>query len=107
MSGTTPPNLTNAAIAAAKDLPTLYANLQAVDPALAAQLTGGATTATMTPISTAVVGGLVWLSTKYGLNWDQHFCEILVLVGGAAAGYISHWLASCSKKAAIAAAPTA
>ena len=107
MSGTTTPNLTNDAIAAAKDLPTLYANLQAADPALAAQLVGGATSATTTPLGSVLVSGIVWASARYGLGWDAHFCEVLAMAGMAIGGYAAHWLASRSKKAAVVAAPTA
>ena len=107
MSGTTTPNLTNDAIAAAKDLPSLYANLKAADPALAAQLVGGATSGTATPLGSVIAAGVVWVSSRYGLGWDESFCAVLSAAAVALGGYIAHALQSRGKKAAVVAAPTA
>lgn len=71
----------NTAIADAKDLPALVTKLNEIDPAYGQQLTGKALLASKTPWGTLAVGAAAWLSTHYGLGWDEATAS---LVGGAA-----------------------
>lgn len=60
------------AINAAKDLPSLVSNIQAVDPALAQQLTGKALIASKSVYGVIATTALTWAVTKYGLGWDAN-----------------------------------
>lgn len=72
--------LTNNAVAAARDLPDLVNKLQAVAPGLADQLTPKALTQSKSFYVTPFVTVLTWASTKYGLGWDPHTCEVVAVV---------------------------
>ncbi len=75
----------NEAIAAAKSLPNLIANLYALNPALATQLETKPLLASRTPWGTLAAGVVAWLSTRYGFGFDDTTCSLLsgiaVLVG--------------------------
>ena len=55
----------NAAIATAKSLPNLIANLYALDPALATQLESKTLLASKTPWGTLTAGVVAWVSSRY------------------------------------------
>jgi hypothetical protein len=63
--------MVDGAIAAARNLPELTKNLRAVDPALAQQFAGKTLIASKTPWGTIAITAVAYLSTKYGLGWDQ------------------------------------
>ena len=80
-----PTTAVNDAIAAAKSLPNLIANLYALDPALATQLETKPLLASRTPWGTLAAGIVAWLSTRYGFGFDETTCSLLsgiaVLIG--------------------------
>ena len=75
----------NEAIAAAKSLPNLVANLYALDPALATQLESKPLLASKTPWGTLAAGVIAWISSRYGFGFDETTCGLLsgvaVLIG--------------------------
>ncbi len=78
----------NEAIAAAKSLPNLIANLYALDPALATQLETKPLLASKTPWGTLAAGVIAWVSSRYGFGFDETTCGLLsgmaVLLGSYA-----------------------
>ena len=78
----------NEAIAAAKSLPNLIANLYALDPALAAQLESKPLLASKSPWGTLAAGVVAWLSSRYGFGFDETTCGLVsgvaVLLGSYA-----------------------
>ncbi len=74
-------SLTDTAVAAAKNLPDLVANLKQIDSPLAQQIEGKPLAASRTPWGTLATGVVAWLAAKYGLGWDEQTCA---LVAGAA-----------------------
>ena len=80
------------AIADAKDLPSLINNVSAVDPALAASLTGKALLASKSPWG-SLAGGIVgWLVSHYGLGWDQATCDLVAGACVLAASYVMRYI---------------
>ena len=73
----TPTAAVNDAVAAAKSLPNLIANLYALDPALAAQLESKPLRASKTPWGTLGAGVVAWLSSRYGFGFDETTCGLL------------------------------
>jgi hypothetical protein len=71
----------NKAISVAKNLPDLIARAQAVDPSLAAALTGKALIASKTPWGNLLATAIAYIVAKYGLGWSESFDE---LIAGAA-----------------------
>ena len=78
----------NGAIAAARSLPNLIANLYALDPALATQLESKPLLASKTPWGTLGAGVVAWLSSRYGFGFDETTCGLVsgvaVLLGSYA-----------------------
>lgn len=96
MSGATTapaPTVRDQVVADAKSLPDLIAKAQAVDPALAAQLTAKPLLASKSPIGTLIAGVVAWLAGRYGLGWDQSTCDLVagcaVLLGGYGMRYVT------------------
>lgn len=94
---TTPPTQTTSTersrlIASAQSLPDLIAKADALDPALANKLKGGATVASATPIGALVGGAIGMLVTKYGLGWDAATVNFISGVLVLAGGYVAHWV---------------
>lgn len=94
MSGNSPiPNvvtakaaLMNQIVKDAQDLPSLLQRLSEVDPELTQRLEGKALSSSKTPWVTLIATGVAWVSTKYGLGWDETTDNIItgaVLVGVA------------------------
>jgi len=83
----------DAAVAAAQDVPTLIANLKAVDPGMAEQLAGKSLAASKSPWGTVAVAGVAWASAKWGLGWDQGTCALVgglgILVGSYLMRYVT------------------
>lgn len=71
----------NAAITAARDLPSLIANLQRVSPALAQQLESKPLLASRTPWGTLAAAAVGWVAARYGLQLDA---TTDALIAGAA-----------------------
>ena len=78
----------NAAVREAKDLPDLLRRLEAVNPALAAQLVGKSLAASRTPWGTLLLPVVAYLAARYGLGWtpdiDALVAGIAVLIGSYA-----------------------
>lgn len=70
-------NAVNTAVSAAKDLPGLVNNLQAVDPALAQQITGKALIASKSVYGVIISTGLTWAVTKYALGWSPDLVDAI------------------------------
>ena len=85
----------NDAVAAAKSLPNLIANLYAVDPALATQLESKPLLASKTPWGTLGAGAVAWVSSRYGFGFDETTCG---LVSGAAVLLGSYVLRALTKQ---------
>ncbi len=83
-----PAHLVDDAVAEARTLPGLVANLRAVDPALAAQLEPKALIYSRTPIVTLVVMVVAWLSARYGLGWDATTDNAVACVCVVVASYL-------------------
>lgn len=97
-SGPTPAQqavITNLAIKAAKDLPSLVANLQQVDPGLVQAFTGKALLASKSVYGPLVATVVTHLSTKYGLGWDSGTCELADGVVILAASAVCRLLTKC------------
>ena len=67
----------NRAIAAANDVPSLVANLQQIDPALATQITGKALVASKSVYYPAASAAVVYLVARYSLTWDPATVELV------------------------------
>ena len=78
----------NAAVREAKDLPDLLRRLEAVNPALAAQLVGKSLAASRTPWGTLLLPVVAYLAARYGLGWtpdiDALVAGVAVLIGSYA-----------------------
>jgi hypothetical protein len=114
MAQITQTGLVNSAVAGAKDLPGLVTNLQAIDPALAQQITGKALIASKSVYGVVISTGLTWAVTKYGLGWDANTVDavsgVVVLVATAAFRALSttpitSWFVS-KKTAPVSTTPT-
>lgn len=68
-------------IADAKDVPSLIAAANNIDPALAQALTGKALLEAKSTYGATVALGVSWLATHYGLGWDADTCALVS--GGA------------------------
>jgi hypothetical protein len=76
MSATAPkPNLQDHLVAAARSMPELIASAQAMDPALAEQLTGKALVYSKTVWGTPIVMVVSWAASRYALGWDPATCS--------------------------------
>lgn len=76
------------AIATARGLPSLIANLSAINPMLARQLESKPLLASKSVWGTPIATGIAWVSTRYGLGFDDNTCALLsglVTLGAAAA----------------------
>ena len=95
----------NEAIATAKSLPNLIANLYALDPALATQLETKPLLASRTPWGTLAAGMVGWISSRYGFGFDETTCS---LIAGLAVLLGSYAMRSVTKQpvAGILATPT-
>lgn len=93
MSGTAPTTPRDQLVADAKSLPDLIAKAQAVDPALASQLTPKALAASKTPWGVVAGYAVTWLVSHYGLGWDADTCALVagvaVLLGSYAMRYVT------------------
>ena len=93
MTSLTPTVAVNAAIADAKDLPGLIAGVSAINPALATQLESKPLLASRTPWGTVAAGVVAWLSSRYGLGFDETTCSLIagggVLLGSYAMRYVT------------------
>jgi len=88
----TPTPIINTAIAQARSLPGLIANLQHINPDLVAQLETKPLLASRTVWGTLLAWGIGWLTTRYGLDWPTETCG---LVAGAcmwAASIALRWI---------------
>ena len=85
----------NEAIAAAKSLPNLIANLYALDPALVTQLESKPLLASKTPWGTLAAGVVGWLSSRYGFGFDETTCG---LISGAAVVVGSYLMRALTKQ---------
>lgn len=79
--------IVNAAIADAKSLPGLIANLQAADPSLATQLESKPLLASKSPPAVLIAYGIAWASTRYGFGWDETTCSLVAGVIVTLAAY--------------------
>lgn len=61
----------NNAVKAAQDLPDLVAKLKAIDPSLAAQLTGKALAASRSPWGVFLALLISWIGAKYGFHLEK------------------------------------
>ncbi|HXT81395.1 MAG TPA: hypothetical protein VN702_17655 [Acetobacteraceae bacterium] len=84
----------NAAITAARDMPSLIANLKTVDPALAAPLEGKALLASKTPWGTLAVAVVSWAASRYGFGWDDQTCALIAGLGIVGGSYLMRALTS-------------
>lgn len=76
----------DAAIAAAKDVPTLIAGLETADPAMAQAITGKALAASKSVYGGIAVLMVTWLASKFNLGWGA---DTITLVAG---GLVLTWL---------------
>lgn len=82
----------NDAVATATSLPDLVDKASTIDPALAAALAGKALLASKTPWGVLLTSGIVMIVSKYGLGWNEHFCELLSGVTILGASYaMRYW----------------
>ncbi len=86
--------LVDAAIAEAKTLPALHEKLQAVDPALAAQLESKPLAYSRTPPAIVLAFGLAWLSSRYGLNLDANLDALIAGAVVLVVSYAMRWITS-------------
>lgn len=90
------PTMTDQAVAMASSVPSLLANLQTVNPALAQQIAGKAAVASPTlwgHVALLVISAAV---AKWGLNWDNptqvEVAGLLAIGAQSAWGVVSTWL---------------
>jgi hypothetical protein len=86
--------LTDKAIAAAKDVPSLLAGLQAINSPLADQITGKSLVASKTPIVTLLVTAAAWASTKWGLGWSDAVDEAVAGFALLVASYVMRYVST-------------
>lgn len=91
---TAPAAPVNAAIRAAQDVPSLVANIKAVDPGLADQLTDKALVYSKTPWGTLAVAGVSWLASRYGLGWSPEVCALVGALGLLVGSYTMRYVSS-------------
>ena len=94
-------------IAASNNLPDLIQRASALDPTLAAALTGQATVASKTPLGAFAAAGIAWAAAHFGLGWGQAFDDTLAGLGIVAGGYITHWVQARVTASRMANAPAA
>lgn len=78
----------NAAIAAARDLPTLIVNLRRINPALADQLESKPLCFSRSPWGVLAAGLVGWISTRYGLGLDADTDALIAGAAVLAAGFL-------------------
>lgn len=79
-------------IADAKSLPDLIAKASAVDPALAAALTGQAKVLSKAPLGAALAAVIAWAAAHFGLGWGEDTDDTLAGLAVLAGGYLTHYL---------------
>lgn len=79
--------LRNQLVSDAKSVPDLIAKAKQVDPSFAEQLAGKSLLSSKSPPAIALAAVLAWVSTKYGLGWDQSTVDVLTLIIGVVAAY--------------------
>ena len=76
--------MVNAAIARARTLPELIASLP---PSLAAQLETKPLLLSKSPPGVLIASVIAWVSTRYGIGWDDTTCSLITGVVLLLAGY--------------------
>lgn len=71
MTDPTPSPVRDAIVRASHDMPDLIARAREADPDLWKSLTGSAFLTSKGVWGPVLTAGLTWLSTKYGLGWDD------------------------------------
>lgn len=93
-AGTSAPAVTSRdeLIARATSLPDLISSAQALDPELAAVLTGKAKSASLTPLGGLLAGLVAGIAAHYGLGWSESFDAEVAGAAVAIGGYVTHWM---------------
>ena len=94
------------AIAAAKSLPDLIGRLEQADPQLAQQLQGKSLAASRTPWGTLAAALVAWLSSRYGLGWDDQVSALVGGLGLLAGAYLMRALSSAPIRGLLRLAPS-
>lgn len=85
-------NAVDSAVAAAQNLPDLVANLEAVDPTLAEQLTAKPLLASRTPWGTLLCAVVAWVSARYGIGLDPNATALVAGMGVLAGSYAMRYV---------------